>query len=151
MVGIEGEGSGAGINGNVTTTVPFNGVAVTGTGHAETDWIATTTGRFGYAWDRWLIYAKGGAAWAGDKYSASIPIFNESISTTETRFGWTVGGGVEWSFVGNWSAKLEYDFYDFGTQGTSFTGFLGPVPEVLPGINIKETIWAVKGGVNYRF
>jgi outer membrane immunogenic protein len=151
VIGIEGEGSGAGINGNVTATVPFNGVAISGTGHAETDWIATATGRLGYTWDRWMIYAKGGAAWAGDKYSASIPIVSESISASDTRFGWTVGGGIEWAFFNNWSAKIEYDFYDFGTDNLNFPGFLGPVPEVVPGVNIKETISAVKAGINYRF
>jgi hypothetical protein len=31
----------------------------------------------GSAWDRWLLYAKSGAAWAGDEYSAFIPLFNE--------------------------------------------------------------------------
>lgn len=42
-----------------------------------------------------LLYAKGGAAWAGDEYSAFIPLFNEQSEATETRPGWTVGGGIE--------------------------------------------------------
>jgi opacity protein-like surface antigen len=109
------------------------------------------TGRVGWAWDRWLIYAKGGAAWAGDKYSADIPIFPEHLEASETRTGWTVGGGVEWAFWDNWSAKLEYDFYDFGTRGVTFIGTFAGVPEVVSGIDIKQTINAVKFGINYRF
>ena len=61
MIGIEGDGSGADIDGDITQTV----LGITETAHARTDWIASVTGRFGWAWERWLIYAKGGAAWAG--------------------------------------------------------------------------------------
>ena len=91
------------------------------------------TGRLGWTWDRWMLYAKGGAAWAGDKYSADIPRFDEHILASQTRAGWTVGGGVEWAFWQNWSAKVEYDFYDFGTRDVSFTGTIFGVPEVVPG------------------
>jgi outer membrane immunogenic protein len=149
VIGIEGDGSAADIKGDVTDTVS----GITGTAHARTDWIASATGRLGWAWDRWLIFAKGGAAWAGDKYSADIPTLFEHLDASETRSGWTVGGGVEWAFWYNWSAKLEYDFYDFGTRSVTFTGTIGPtsVPEVVPGIDVKQTISAVKFGINYRF
>jgi outer membrane immunogenic protein len=147
VIGIEGDGSAADIKGDVTETI----LGITGTAHAKTEWIASVTGRLGWAWDRWLIYAKGGAAWAGDKYSADIPIFPEHLEASETRTGWTVGGGVEWAFWNNWSAKLEYDFYDFGTRGVTFTGTFAGVPEVVSGIDIKQTINAVKFGINYRF
>src|SRR5213075_335042 len=109
VIGIEGDGEAADIKGDATATV----LGITGTAHARTDWIASVTGRLGYTWDRWMLYAKGGAAWAGDKYSADIPIFAEHILASQTRAGWTVGGGVEWAFWQNWSAKVEYDFYDF--------------------------------------
>ena len=98
-----------------------------------------------------MLYAKGGAAWAGDKYSADIPIFAEHIQASQTRAGWTVGGGVEWAFWQNWSAKVEYDFYDFGRRDVTFTGTIFGVPEVVPGISVKQTISTVKFGVNYRF
>jgi hypothetical protein len=75
VIGIEGDGSGSDIRGDITQTV----LGITGTAHAQTDWIASATGRLGWAWDRWLLYAKGGAAWAGDKYSAFIPVFNEQL------------------------------------------------------------------------
>jgi hypothetical protein len=81
VIGIEGDGSGSDIRGDITQTV----LGITGTAHAQTDWIASATGRLGWAWDRWLLYAKGGAAWAGDKYSAFIPVFNEQLEASETR------------------------------------------------------------------
>ena len=43
-------------------------------------------------------------------------VFVEHIEASKTRAGWTVGGGVEWAFSQNWSTKIEYDFYDFGTR-----------------------------------
>src|SRR5438270_13316176 len=147
VIGIEGDGEAADIKGDATATV----LGITGTAHARTDWIASVTGRLGWTWDRWMLYAKGGAAWAGDKYSADIPIFAEHIQASQTRAGWTVGGGVEWAFWQNWSAKVEYDFYDFGARDVTFTGTIFGVPEVVPGINVKQTISTVKFGVNYRF
>ena len=35
-------------------------------------------------------------------------------SFSDTRVGWTVGGGLEWMFLPNWSAKVEYLYYDLG-------------------------------------
>jgi outer membrane immunogenic protein len=161
VIGIEGEGSAADIKGDENApTVEFI-VPISSTFHAKTEWLASVTGRLGWAAGPWLIYAKGGVAWAGDKYSADIPVFQEHIDASETRTGWTVGGGVEWAFWSNWSAKLEYDFYDFGTRSVTFTGFfpgggLGgstlPAGEVaVPGVDIKQRINAVKFGINYRF
>ena len=157
VIGIEGDGEAANIKGDVTDSVsfrnPFTGLpaTVSGTAHAQTDWIASVTGRLGWTWDRVMLYAKGGAAWAGDKYSADLPAFNEHIETSVPRPGWTVGGGVEWAFWDNWSAKAEYDFYDFSTSNLSLPGTIAGVPEVVPGVNVKQTIQTVKFGINYRF
>src|SRR5881227_1548146 len=141
VIGIEGDGEATGIKGDVTESVSFTDPrtggpnTVTGTAHAKTDWIASVTGRVGWTWDRVMLYAKGGAAWAGDKYSADLPIFAEHIQASQTRAGWTVGGGVEWAFWQNWSAKVEYDFYDFGRRAVTFAGTIFGVPEVVPGIS----------------
>jgi outer membrane immunogenic protein len=155
VIGIEGDGEAANIKGDVTDSFSFVGLSgpetVTGTAHAQTDWLASVTGRLGWTWDRVMLYAKGGAAWAGDKYSADLPAFNEHIETSVTRPGWTVGGGVEWAFWDNWSAKVEYDFYDFSTRNLTLPGTIAGVPEMVPGVNIKETIQTVKFGINYRF
>jgi outer membrane immunogenic protein len=157
VIGIEGDGEAAGIKGDVTQSVSFTDPrtggpnTVTGTAHAQTEWIASVTGRVGWTWDRVMVYAKGGAAWAGDKYSADLPAFNEHIATSVTRPGWTIGGGVEWAFWQNWSAKVEYGYYDFSTRNLALPGTIFGIPEVVPGINVKETISTVKFGVNYRF
>jgi outer membrane immunogenic protein len=170
VIGIEGDGSAADIHGDVTPPpvtfvnppggpFPPGPVPITSSFHAQTDWLASVTGRLGYAAGPWLFYAKGGVAWAGDKYAADIPIFQEHLGASQTRTGWTVGGGVEWAFLTNWSAKLEYDFYDFGAHSVTLTGFfpgVGPStfpsgPIAVPGVDIKQTISVVKFGINYRF
>jgi outer membrane immunogenic protein len=165
MIGVEGDGSAADIKGDaspppVAFPIPGGGVAqITSTFHARTQWLASATGRLGWAAGSWLIYAKGGVAWAGDKYAADIPIFQEHLDARQTRTGWTVGGGVEWAFWNNWSAKLEYDFSDLGTRTVTLTGtFPGVGPSTfpagsiaVPGVRIKQTISQVKFGINYRF
>lgn len=71
VVGIEGAATGGRIGGSTVVAQP---AAIPGDGATfkeTTDFLSTATARVGYAWDRWLFYAKGGAAWAGDRYSAT--------------------------------------------------------------------------------
>jgi outer membrane immunogenic protein len=77
--------------------------------------------------------------------------FSGRASSLAKRPGWTVGGGVEWAFWDNWSAKVEYDFYNFSTSNLSLPGTIAGVPEVVPGVNVKQTIQTVKFGINYQF
>ena len=59
--------------------------------------------------------------------------------------GYTVGAGLEYMFAPNWSAKAEYQYYNFGN--TTFTG--GPAEIV--GSRFRNDEHTVKVGVNYRF
>ena len=101
------------------------------------------TRRLGFAFDRWLVYGKGGVAWAHDKYSTNFYTFPGTIGIDETRIGWTVGGGVEYAFAPNWSGKLEYNYMDFGSKNVSFAPFTSTA--------IDQQIHAVKFGINYKF
>ncbi len=151
VVGFEGDVSWANIKGDLTSDPFFSGKNQTVS--AKTDWLATATGRVGYTWDRWLLYAKGGAAWAHDKYNIHFPAFfifpATDFAATETRLGWTVGAGIEWAFADNWSAKIEFDHYDFGSRRIDL---VDPTPfgGTFPG-DIKQRIETVKFGINYRF
>ena len=77
------------------------------------------------------------------------PIFlaTYDFEGVETRFGWTAGAGVEWALWNNWSVKLEYDYYGFGTRSVTFidnvSGTIGP-------LDIKQNIQVVKLGVNFH-
>ena len=69
----------------------------------------------GAAFDRLLVYGKGGVAFAQD-HSTLNDVFGGSASTSQTRTGWTAGAGLEYALDRNWSAKLEYDYLGFGSQ-----------------------------------
>ncbi len=149
-----------GVEGDWSWTKNDGQTAVAGTGgtttttSADTNWYATATGRVGYAWDSWLVYAKGGAAWMNADYSSSTTITGvgsgNSNNNSSTRSGWTVGAGVEQAFAGNWSWKLEYDYMDFGTKNYNFTTTVAGVTNTAT--NAFDTqVHVVKLGINYRF
>jgi opacity protein-like surface antigen len=93
----------------------------TATATFNSRWLTTATGKLGYAWDRVLVYGKGGGAWVGaDNPNLTVNGLGTTLtSSTTTNFGWTAGVGVEWAFAGNWSARIEYDF--IGLQNQSIT------------------------------
>ena len=83
---------------------------------------APFAGRLGFALDRVLFYGKGGTAFANDKYELnSIAAYRAN----ETRWGWMAGAGIEYSFTDNWSAKIEYNYLDFGSRAVRFTDTTG--------------------------
>ena len=73
----------------------------------KSDWLATVRGRAGWAWDRVLFYGTGGAAFAPASVGAGS-FFAGSLGGSATMTGWTAGGGVEYAFTPNWTAKAEY-------------------------------------------
>jgi outer membrane immunogenic protein len=114
--------------------------------NTNTQWTSTVTGRIGAAFDRLLVYGKGGLALAEDQ--SSLTDFGGNTSSTSLmRTGWTVGGGLEYALDNNWSAKIEYDYLGFGSQPLSFsTPLLGSVTS-----NASLNVQEVKAGINYRF
>jgi outer membrane immunogenic protein len=105
-------------------------------------WLATFRGRLGYAFDRWLPYITGGGAYGNVKATASVPFLGLAASTSNNQFGWTVGAGLEYAFLGNWTAKIEYLYVDLG----SFNALPAPL---VNNISFKENI--VRAGLNYKF
>ena len=114
---------------------------------AKTEWIDTLAGRLGYAGATWMVYGLGGVAWASDRYDLTINPGATVLSAKETRSGWVAGSGLEWRFAHNWSAKIEYNYLDFGTKTVTLTsGGGGQLP-----IDVSQRISLVKVGINYRF
>lgn len=149
--GIEAQFSATRIEGsNLDVAFPADEVL-----HSRTDFIGTVAVRLGYAWDRTLLYVKGGGAWVHDKYwltAVQAPATGVTFATAnETRWGWMVGAGVEYAFAQNWSVKLEYNFLDFGTERVLFN-IIPITPNLLPfDEDIEQRIHIVKVGLNYRF
>ena len=152
VFGVEASGSWARIEGTETC---FGGIApATLAGlncENSLEALGTLTGRLGYAVNRSLIYAKGGAALARHTYALnSNGIANGTISSnTATNWGWTAGAGVEHALTSRWSVNVEYKYLDFGSRSVGFA-----VPAAIAAAS-NETIdthsHLVTMGVNYRF
>ncbi len=115
--------------------------------NSNSDQLGSVTGRLGYTFGPALLYAKGGYAWKdGDHLTATLGGVPVAFTTSGNhRDGYTVGTGLEYMFAPNWSAKLEYMYYNFGST-TFLTG-----PAGLAGSRFNDDEHVVKVGVNYRF
>jgi len=118
-------------------------------------WFATLRGRIGYAAGPALFYATAGLAVADIKtnYSTTeIVDFDGTASTT--RFGLAVGGGIEAALFGNWTAKVEYLYLDYGNVSSTFSyggvGFFGPF-SVISTVSGPVRDHVARAGLNYRF
>jgi outer membrane immunogenic protein len=154
VLGVQGDIAGADIKG----TSPCLVILACST---RTDWLASVTGRIGaVVLDRGLVYVKGGGAWMDTKHSVTTPNFglgtgipNEIASREITHFGWTVGLGTEWMITPNWTAFVEYNYYEFDKKNYAFPLNLGPnLPfAVTVNADLRNTLSVAKVGVNYKF
>src|SRR5712672_4410302 len=79
------------------------------TDSSKVDGLGLFTGQIGYAWNAALLYLKGGAAVTSNTFSVSSTLGGVGIaSASSTRWGGTVGVGVEYGFSPNWTAGIEY-------------------------------------------
>lgn len=146
-------------------TAPVN---TTFTGSRSLDYLGTVRGRVGFlSTPQALIYATGGLAYGQAKlngaYTANCVTCvwrqqpNGAFSASDTRFGWTLGGGVEWLVASNWTFKAEYLYYDLGDLSVSgriigtnpLTGSL--FASHFPNIESRFDGHIVRAGLNYKF
>ena len=108
--------------------------------------LGSLTGRVGYTWGPGMVYVKGGYAYSDNNEKvtlAGVPV--PFIINGDHRNGYTVGAGVEYMFAPSWSAKVEYQYYNFGNANFVTPGALVPFG------NFTTDDHVVKAGVNYRF
>lgn len=111
-------------------------------------WFATVTGRVGFTVQpNLLAYVKGGGAWVRDKFLVITDGGGVHWTSNVTRGGWTIGGGLEWLFLPQWSVFAEYNYMNFGTEGSVFASRL----IFRPVVDIKQDVQTVLLGINYRF
>jgi outer membrane immunogenic protein len=68
-------------------------------------------GQIGYAWNAALLYVKGGAAVASQRFDVFNTRTGIDLGQAErTRWGGVVGVGLEYGFAPNWTAGIEYDY-----------------------------------------
>lgn len=97
-------------------------------------WFGTLRGRIGYSFSNVMFYGTGGLAFGGLRGETF------GLSESRTTAGWTVGGGVEFAFAPNWSAKIEYLYVDLSDTRFSVTG-----------VSNGYEFGLARIGVNYRF
>jgi len=166
VFGIEADASWADIKGSgnnapqIVAGVPSGGVPTCMQQQAsgcssKVEALGTITGRVGAAFDHTLLYMKGGAAWAITKHTVTgvglvgLGLGPISASTSETRWGWTIGAGLEYAFASNWSVKAEYNYIDLGSERVNFT--YQPPQFTGASANLDQVLHVAKAGVNYRF
>jgi len=154
VFGIEGDISGADVKNNnrVFAVLPPYPPGSFTDQNLRVNFLATATGRIGYAWGQSLVYAKGGAAFMNGDYTGGQTVLGVGVfpvnSLSTTRTGWTLGAGFEQAFMGNWSWKIEYDFMHFGTDRDSF---FAPTANGTTTLDLSTDVHVVKVGLNYRF
>src|SRR5579863_7705615 len=127
VLGVEGDVNGASYRGG-------NGI-----GFARDPIDGSVRGRLGYAWDRALIYATGGVAFADFN---DTNIFGDNV--WNTRVGWTAGGGLEYAIDNNWSLRAEYRYTAFSRY--YFTGAAAGTT-----ISVRQVDNRVQAGFSYKF
>jgi outer membrane immunogenic protein len=162
VVGVEGDFDWQGLSGTSSSAFCTSLFASPNLGspHAglscktASNWFGTVRARFGYAWDRVLLYGTAGGA--GVNVQTSL---NGLPAQTNPEFGWTVGAGLEWAFADNWTAKVEYLFVDLAqnpvcNHGYS-CGYDAPATATLPAVNSNSTVKLneniIRVGVNFKF
>jgi outer membrane immunogenic protein len=118
-------------------------------------WFATVRPRVGYASGPVLFYVTGGLAVANIRTSYSTTELAQfSGQASDTRAGGAVGAGIEAALIGNWTAKIEYLYLDFGNVSDTFiyqtVGFFGP-GSARSDVSGRVVDHVARAGVNYRF
>ncbi len=108
-------------NGVIFTGATAQGTTVTD----QIDYIATLRGRFGYTFDRWLVYGTGGLAWSQARFGETPGVASDEDTVLLTRVGWALGLGAEVAIAPDWTARIEYLYDGFGTVGGVFPSGTG--------------------------
>jgi opacity protein-like surface antigen len=142
------------VSDGTNTCFAVSGFTISSTCRVRPDLYATLTGRLGYAAGPALLYAKGGAAWTNGAVDVIFNVNARDRSASSSSFdatGWTVGGGIEYALAPAWSAKLEYDYLNFGDRNVATPYVAGnPFGLTAPVTSAAEQVHQVKLGLNYR-
>jgi len=111
----------------------FDGI-LNGDDGDDESWFGTVRARAGVAFDRALVYATGGLAYG--------EVSNGFSSPDDVSVGWTIGGGVEYAFTPNLTAKVEGLYVNLEQDDDD-------VP-VVAGQDETE-FGVIRAGLNYKF
>jgi outer membrane immunogenic protein len=155
VFGLEADISYVDVRRDVTVVgISAAGAPLNNTFRTRMEYLGTVRGRIGYAWDRTLLYATGGLAYAEIENSVNFfgPAGQLQFTGNDrrTEAGYTVGAGIEHAFAPNWTVKAEYLFYDLRDHTVNVavipgSGGLGT------GYNSRFDNHIVRAGLNYKF
>lgn len=114
--------------------------------------LSTARARLGYAADKSLIYVTGGFAYGNVRAGVHEPPLPDTVFQTEERgrFGWVLGGGIEWAFAPRWSLKAEYLRVNFGAD-MNYSAIVLVNPPVRDRLSVDANADIVRVGLNYNF
>jgi outer membrane immunogenic protein len=162
LLGVEADISASGIKGTAT------GCSVTGCSSnvGKLDDFGTLRGRIGYVANNMLLYGTGGLAWSHSTSDRTVtcvvagggicpggpspsPLTGRVASVSGSQTGWAAGAGIEWAFLPNWTAKVDYLHLQFDnvSRNYSYAGF----PTAFRHMNTDSGLDTVRIGVNYLF
>lgn len=118
---------------------------------SELNWFSTVRGRLGYVgFENTLLFVTAGLAYANVDHTFTD--FDEEFSqkNSDTRFGWTAGGGVEFLRDANWTFRADALYVDLGTENRTYTtdGCDGPCTATA---SWNDTFWVARLGLTYHF
>ncbi len=154
VFGLEAQGDWANLKGsNISPRGTFGGQPFLD--QTRIDGIGLFTGQVGYAWNNVLWYGKGGAAVTHDTYNGigqvaepGFPVGAVFDQARETRWGGTVGTGLEFRFAPGWSVAVEYDHLFMGSSSANLINVTGAFDRTM---SIKQDVDMGTVRVNYTF
>ena len=135
VVGVEGDLAWAGIKGD-------DGGAGLSVNTSHYRWLGSVRGRIGYAFDNWLLFGTGGWAFTNIRHTNDNAA-GESFDSA--RSGWTVGGGIEYALTPNWTTRLDYRYFDFGSYSRP-----APTNGIVP-YSVGNRLQTITVGLSYKF
>jgi outer membrane immunogenic protein len=144
VFGVEAQGNWADFSGSNVSQV-FPGFR----NHTNVDAFGLFTGQVGYAVNNVLLYVKGGAAVTANSYRINtVGGALAGVTGDDTRWGGTIGAGLEYAFAPNWSVGVEYNHLFMQDRTYTFTapggGFFGTD-------RIRQDVDLVTARLNYKF
>jgi len=117
------------------------------------DYISTFGARFGYAFDRALLYGKAGGAWTRDVFDLTASDGSAATGRFD-RWGWMVGAGLEYAIWDSVTIRAEYNYLDFGNRNETLSfnaADLGTATITADPNDTRLHTHVLKLGLNYLF
>lgn len=159
VFGLEADIQGSDVKDSRTINLGIPPASATTIGSDKLDWFGTVRGRLGVTpTSNFLLYGTGGLAYGetkdtGQIFNPAAPVTSGNFfsSQSNTRAGWTAGGGAEWMFMPKWSFKVEYLYADLGNTNLTWRDTTGNFPASSLTYQYKHRYNIARAGINLHF